>query len=284
MRTPPWKAKPPNNSPRKSACRAKGACRSTRCEASHAQLEKLSGWRLTHDGQRIRKDWVVKNFMAGMEFFNRVAEVAEDEGHHPGLAPGRLSQRGDRNLHARHRRAVGERLHSGRQDRQAADHASRNRQATRTMPQLRSRRVPTLLPAVAAPPLRAGQHASRRSPAATTDLLRPRKRRRPDQRRRLRHRRADSLLGRLSGPARGSWPSTSPRSTAAAGDCSNWAAASGWRAWPRPRPGFEVLATDYYADALEFTAANAQRQRLERSSIPDWSTGGSCPTTWAGSR
>jgi 4a-hydroxytetrahydrobiopterin dehydratase len=48
-----------------------------------AQLTKLSGWRLAHDGQRIRKDWVVKNFMAGIEFFNRVAEVAESEAHHP---------------------------------------------------------------------------------------------------------------------------------------------------------------------------------------------------------
>jgi 4a-hydroxytetrahydrobiopterin dehydratase len=54
-------------------------------EASKAQLEKLNGWRLTHDGQRIRKDWVVKHFMAGLEFFNAVAEVAEDEGHHPDL-------------------------------------------------------------------------------------------------------------------------------------------------------------------------------------------------------
>jgi 4a-hydroxytetrahydrobiopterin dehydratase len=54
-------------------------------EQSKAQLEKLSGWRLTHDGQRIRKDWVVKHFLAGMEFFNAVAELAEDEGHHPDL-------------------------------------------------------------------------------------------------------------------------------------------------------------------------------------------------------
>lgn len=54
-------------------------------EASQAQLEKLNGWRLTHDDKRIRKDWVVKHFLAGMEFFNAVAEVAEDEGHHPDL-------------------------------------------------------------------------------------------------------------------------------------------------------------------------------------------------------
>ena len=54
-------------------------------EESQAQLERLSGWRLTHDGQRIRKDWVVKHFLAGMEFFNSVAELAEEEGHHPDL-------------------------------------------------------------------------------------------------------------------------------------------------------------------------------------------------------
>ena len=54
-------------------------------DESQDQLEKLSGWYLTHDGQRIRKDWTVKHFMAGMNFFNKVAEIAEDDGHHPDL-------------------------------------------------------------------------------------------------------------------------------------------------------------------------------------------------------
>ncbi len=49
------------------------------------QLEKLPGWRLTHDGQRIRKDWVVKHFMAGMDFFRNVAPLAEADAHHPDL-------------------------------------------------------------------------------------------------------------------------------------------------------------------------------------------------------
>ncbi len=49
------------------------------------QLKTLEGWRLTHDGLRIRKDWTVKNFMAGIALFDRVAELAEDEGHHPDL-------------------------------------------------------------------------------------------------------------------------------------------------------------------------------------------------------
>lgn len=54
-------------------------------DEAREQLDKLAGWRLTHDGQRIRKDWVVKNFMAGIDFFNRVAQLAEEEGHHPDL-------------------------------------------------------------------------------------------------------------------------------------------------------------------------------------------------------
>ena len=49
------------------------------------QLQQVQGWKLTHDGQRIRKDWVVKNFMAGMKFFNEVARVAEEDQHHPDL-------------------------------------------------------------------------------------------------------------------------------------------------------------------------------------------------------
>ncbi|HEX5472473.1 MAG TPA: 4a-hydroxytetrahydrobiopterin dehydratase [Lacipirellulaceae bacterium] len=49
------------------------------------QLSQLRGWRLTHDGQRIRKDWTVKDFLAGIEFFNRCAEVAEHDDHHPDL-------------------------------------------------------------------------------------------------------------------------------------------------------------------------------------------------------
>ena len=54
-------------------------------EEAQQQLGKLSGWKLTHDGKRIRKDWTVKNFLAGMDFFNRVAHLAEADGHHPDL-------------------------------------------------------------------------------------------------------------------------------------------------------------------------------------------------------
>ena len=57
------------------------------CSVDHARevLEGLDGWHLAHDGQRIRKQWTVKNFMAGLDFFHRVAGVAEADGHHPDL-------------------------------------------------------------------------------------------------------------------------------------------------------------------------------------------------------
>ncbi len=54
-------------------------------EQVRVYLETLDGWHTTYDGLRIRKDWQMKNFMAGMDFFNRVAQLAEEEGHHPDL-------------------------------------------------------------------------------------------------------------------------------------------------------------------------------------------------------
>jgi 4a-hydroxytetrahydrobiopterin dehydratase len=33
----------------------------------------------------IRRAWTVRNFMAGIEFFTKVAALAEEEGHHPDL-------------------------------------------------------------------------------------------------------------------------------------------------------------------------------------------------------
>ena len=49
------------------------------------QLEQLPGWKLTHDGKRIRKDWELKNFVQGLKFLELVGGVAEAEGHHPDL-------------------------------------------------------------------------------------------------------------------------------------------------------------------------------------------------------
>ncbi|MEY4180020.1 MAG: hypothetical protein RLY70_3594 [Planctomycetota bacterium] len=54
-------------------------------EASLLQLERLAGWSLTADGQRIRKEWRMRDFLDAMRFFGQVAELAEEEQHHPDL-------------------------------------------------------------------------------------------------------------------------------------------------------------------------------------------------------
>ena len=52
---------------------------------AHAQIESLVGWRLCRDGQRIEKHWHVRDFIAGIRFFEAIAALAEKEGHHPDL-------------------------------------------------------------------------------------------------------------------------------------------------------------------------------------------------------
>jgi 4a-hydroxytetrahydrobiopterin dehydratase len=78
-------AQSPDELVKKKCLPCEGGVEPCTLETARDQLAQLDGWRLTHDGTRIRKDWRVKNFMAGMGFFNRCAEVAEADGHHPDL-------------------------------------------------------------------------------------------------------------------------------------------------------------------------------------------------------
>ena len=48
-------------------------------------LAQVPEWQVTSDGKRIRREWRVKNFTTALDFFNRVGEIAESEGHHPDL-------------------------------------------------------------------------------------------------------------------------------------------------------------------------------------------------------
>lgn len=70
----------------RKTCRAcEGGVEPNSLEESRDQVAKLAGWHLTADNQRIRKEWTAKNFLTAMEFFNRVADLAEADGHHPDL-------------------------------------------------------------------------------------------------------------------------------------------------------------------------------------------------------
>jgi len=48
-------------------------------------LSALPEWKLTAGGQRIRREWRAKDFPIAIDFFQRVGQLAEDEGHHPDL-------------------------------------------------------------------------------------------------------------------------------------------------------------------------------------------------------
>uniref|UniRef100_A0A0D9V3T8 4a-hydroxytetrahydrobiopterin dehydratase n=1 Tax=Leersia perrieri TaxID=77586 RepID=A0A0D9V3T8_9ORYZ len=50
-------------------------------------LEQVGGWQLATEGDilKLHRVWKVKNFVKGLEFFQLVSAIAEEEGHHPDL-------------------------------------------------------------------------------------------------------------------------------------------------------------------------------------------------------
>ena len=46
-------------------------------------LKEVKGWQLS--GNKIEKELKFKNFKKAMEFVNTVADLAEEEGHHPDI-------------------------------------------------------------------------------------------------------------------------------------------------------------------------------------------------------
>jgi 4a-hydroxytetrahydrobiopterin dehydratase len=48
-------------------------------------LAEMPDWQLTADAKRIRREFRVKDFITGLDFFRRVGAVAEAESHHPDL-------------------------------------------------------------------------------------------------------------------------------------------------------------------------------------------------------
>src|SRR5690606_22668833 len=54
-------------------------------EEAQVFLEQLDGWGLDAATSRIFRTLRVKDFREGMHLFNRIAELAEAQGHHPDL-------------------------------------------------------------------------------------------------------------------------------------------------------------------------------------------------------
>ena len=54
-------------------------------EQTELLLRNVRGWRLVDDGKGIRKEWRMQDFAAGIEFFDEIGKLADEEDHHPDL-------------------------------------------------------------------------------------------------------------------------------------------------------------------------------------------------------
>jgi len=70
---------------RKHCAPCEGGVPALSADRARELLRQTPGWEITADGKRVRRAWRVKNFVAGLDFFRRVGDVAEAEGHHPDL-------------------------------------------------------------------------------------------------------------------------------------------------------------------------------------------------------
>ena len=48
-------------------------------------LDEISGWTLNQDAKRISKEFKFQDFIGAINFVERVADIAEMEGHHPDI-------------------------------------------------------------------------------------------------------------------------------------------------------------------------------------------------------
>src|SRR5262245_43069964 len=70
---------------RKHCGPCEGNVKSLPRDQAKAFVDQVPNWVMSADGSRIRREWQVKDFAAGLDFFRRVGDVAESEGHHPDL-------------------------------------------------------------------------------------------------------------------------------------------------------------------------------------------------------
>ena len=70
----------------KSCIPCKGGIPPISYDEENKLIKKLEGWQLIRNGiHKISKDFTFKNFKKSMSFVNKVAQVAEEQGHHPNI-------------------------------------------------------------------------------------------------------------------------------------------------------------------------------------------------------
>ena len=54
--------------------------------AARELIARTPGWSLAENGTRLQRRFEFRDFVEAMKFVNRVADIAEQEGHHPDIA------------------------------------------------------------------------------------------------------------------------------------------------------------------------------------------------------
>ena len=54
-------------------------------EESQKYIAEVLGWGVIQDGKKISKEFVFPDFVRAIRFIDKIAEIAEQEGHHPDL-------------------------------------------------------------------------------------------------------------------------------------------------------------------------------------------------------
>jgi len=52
---------------------------------ARTSLKELKGWKLTNDNKMIYREFKVQDFIEAIDLINRIADIAEDEKHHPNI-------------------------------------------------------------------------------------------------------------------------------------------------------------------------------------------------------
>jgi 4a-hydroxytetrahydrobiopterin dehydratase len=70
----------------KSCVPCRGGVPPLTAEAAKRLLPEAEGWRLEQNATRLERRFEFRDFVEAMKFVNRVADLAEQEGHHPDFA------------------------------------------------------------------------------------------------------------------------------------------------------------------------------------------------------
>ena len=62
-----------------------GIGRAYTTEETWSHLGEIPGWVVGQDGKSIERAFTLKNFVACVNFINKIKDIAEDEMHHPDL-------------------------------------------------------------------------------------------------------------------------------------------------------------------------------------------------------